>query len=109
VTDTDTVAVAVPPWPSLIVYVKLSGPQDPAFDVYVTVLLGLIVTTPLEPWVTDATVNVSLSGSLSFARTETVTLAPDEVLAESSTAMGAWFCGTELFENVIVTSFTIGL
>lgn len=63
-----TVAVAVPPLPSDIVYVKVNVPLLPA-EVYLRVLPETCVTLPLEGCVKDTIVSGSPSGSESLART----------------------------------------
>ena len=65
-TNTLTLAVAVPPWPSSIVYVKRAMPENPAVGVKVSVL-PLIATLPPTGCVTLAIVSALPSGSVSFA------------------------------------------
>lgn len=93
----DTSAVAVPPFPSDIWYLKLSEPVYAKLGVYVMVLFGFIVTVPCPGWaVMELTVSTSPSGSESFARTFIVTDVFSVVCAESFAALGGLFGGGAL-------------
>ena len=74
ITVTETVPLAVPPRPSLIVYVNESGPEYPAAGVYVTVFSAFTAAVPCAG--TDARGHrqrITESGSESLANTLTVT------------------------------------
>ncbi|TPW12207.1 MAG: hypothetical protein FD127_2776 [Acidimicrobiaceae bacterium] len=88
---TVTVAVAEPPWPSPIVYVKVTVPTKPAAGVNTTTLPEVVTTPSAAPpagWVTAVTLSVPPSGSESLASTLMLTGAAPAELAVSSTAIG---------------------
>src|SRR5882672_11213061 len=85
---TVTVAVAVPPRPSLMVYVKVSRPRRPGPGVYVSVPSGLRTTVLPTGWVISTTVSGSPSGSLSLPSTAIVTGVRAAVVTTSSRATG---------------------
>ncbi len=90
---TVTVAVAVPPLPSLMVYSKVNVPTPlevlPA--VYLRVVPLACVTVPLDGWVKDVMVSVSPSGSVSFATTFMFIVSPCGTPAVSLFATGGRF------------------
>jgi len=101
-TFTLTVAVAVPPCPSFIFYVKLSDPEKFAFGVYVTFAPPVpTAAVPLVAKPTAVTVSVSPSISVSFVNTLiTLFVLFLATEAESFTATGKSF--TEVTVKVIV-------
>ena len=78
-TVTVTVADAVTPAGSAMVYVKLSVPVNPAVEVYRMLLfVGSTWTTPWAGVDIPTMVNGALSGSVSLARTGMLTDWPEE-------------------------------
>ncbi len=88
-----TVAVSVPPLPSLIVYVNVSSPLKPSLGVYVKVPSALNTKLPLAGSVLPVMVSASPSGSLSLGNTLPETGVPNSVETASSSASGASFTG----------------
>ena len=86
-----TTAEATPPWPSAIVYEKLSGPLVFAAGVYVIVPLALTTMVPCEAGPTAAMASGSPSTSTSLLNTSIVTGVSSAVVAESPIATGASF------------------
>src|ERR1700704_4347580 len=96
----DTVADAVPPLPSLIEYVKESGPEYPVVGVYVTELPALTTAVPCAGTDAPVTVSGSLSGSLSLTSTLTVTAVSCRVVAESLFATGGWLTWLTVIDTI---------
>ena len=86
-----TVAVAVAPCPSVIVYIKISVPVNPLSAVYAKVPSACNHATPSKGSVNDATSSVPPSGSLSLTSTLATTALFASVIARSSTARGIPF------------------
>src|SRR6185437_13278149 len=86
-TPTETFALAVPPWPSLIVYPNVSVPLNPSAGVY-TIIVPAIAVTPCAGAVTAVTISGSPSGSLSLASTGIVADVPSVTDAVSFCAIG---------------------
>ncbi len=63
-------------------------------------LSGLMTTLPLAPWVTEATVSVSPSTSLSLVSTAIVTAVSSLVVAPSAGATGASLTGVTVMVAV---------
>ncbi len=85
--------------PSLMVYVNVSVPRNPASGVYVTVWPS-VVTVPLVAPDASVTVSASPSGSESFARTAISTAVPGLAEAESACARGASLTGVTVTVTV---------
>src|ERR1041384_3479384 len=90
---TCTVALALPPWASGMLYVKLSVPLKLAAGVYDTVPSAFLNAVPCVAPPTTMIPSASASASVSFASTLMVSAASSLVVAASSTALGAWLPG----------------
>jgi hypothetical protein len=97
-----TVPTAVPPFPSLTVYVKLSDPEKFALGVYVTFAPPVpTAAVPFNGAVTAVTVNVLPSTSVSFASTLiTLALLFFATVALSATATGGSFTAVTVIDTV---------
>src|SRR6185503_11280247 len=104
VTVIATVAVAVPPWPSEIVYVKLVAPWKFAAGWNATLRPSMAITAePFAGWVTAVIVRALPSMSLSLTSTSTdVGSESSAMLAASSTGTGAWLIGVTVMLTVAV-------
>ena len=98
-----TVAVSVPPFPSEILYSKVSTPVKLSLGVYVTVPLVLITTSPFSGVVVSVTTRSPPSMSESLSRTETVTALSWSVIAASFTAIGSSLTGFTVIVTVAVS------
>ena len=99
-TVTFTVAVSVPPAPSLILYVKLSDPNHSGSGEYVIVNPALIVVVPFSPLVAPVIVKVSRSRSVSLDNTFITIFTSSFVVEVSSLATGLSLIGPTVTSTV---------